>query len=63
MVLIERKGPVVPVHIPTDNATETFFSLESGRDSTFVLGALLKTCRLFYQDQEDWMIFYKVSSE
>ncbi|KAL7798616.1 hypothetical protein V8C43DRAFT_328552 [Trichoderma afarasin] len=59
MVLIERKGPVVPVHIPKDNATETFFSLGSGRDSTFVLDALLKTCRLFYQDQEDWMIFYK----
>ncbi|KAL5083704.1 hypothetical protein Trisim1_000973 [Trichoderma cf. simile WF8] len=59
MVLIERKGPVVPVHIPTDNATETFFSLGSGRDSTFVLDALLRTCRLFYQDQEDWMIFYK----
>ncbi|KKO97772.1 hypothetical protein THAR02_10119 [Trichoderma harzianum] len=56
---IERKGPVVPVHIPTDNATETFFSLGSGRNSTFVLDTLLKTCRLFYQDQEDWMIFYK----
>ncbi|KAF3072834.1 hypothetical protein CFAM422_004723 [Trichoderma lentiforme] len=56
---IERRGPVVPVHIPRDNATETFFSLGSGRDSTFVLDALLRTCRLFYQDQEDWMIFYR----
>ncbi|PKK43124.1 hypothetical protein CI102_12194 [Trichoderma harzianum] len=57
---IECKGPVMPVHIPRDNATETFFSLRrSDQDSIFVLNALMKTCRLFYQDQEYWMLFYK----
>ncbi|KAL7913373.1 hypothetical protein GGI35DRAFT_490032 [Trichoderma velutinum] len=59
MLLVKRKGPVIPVHIPRDTATETFFSMETGRNRTFVLDAISKTCQLFYRDQEDYMIFYK----
>ncbi|KAJ4858387.1 hypothetical protein T069G_06654 [Trichoderma breve] len=59
MLLVKRKGPVIPVHIPHDSTMETFFSLEKGQNRTFALEALLKTCRLFYQDQEDHMVFYK----
>ncbi|KAL6694653.1 hypothetical protein J3F84DRAFT_400333 [Trichoderma pleuroticola] len=59
MLLVKREGPVIPVHIPRDTATETFFSMEVNQNITFVLNNILGTCRLFYQDQEDHMIFYK----
>ncbi|KAL6800613.1 hypothetical protein GGI42DRAFT_360924 [Trichoderma sp. SZMC 28013] len=59
MLLVKREGPVIPVHIPRDTATETFFSMEDDQNITFVLNTILRTCRLFYQDQEDHMVFYK----
>ncbi|UKZ55494.1 hypothetical protein TrVGV298_009318 [Trichoderma virens] len=59
LLLVRPSGPVMPVHIPRDTATETFFSVEMSPNVTFDLDAIMQTCRLFYQDQEDYLIFYK----
>lgn len=61
MLLVDSGEPITPVHIPRDTGTEIFFTMEKKRDIILALDALLKTCRLFYQDQEDYMIFYMVS--
>ncbi|KAL7962698.1 hypothetical protein V8C34DRAFT_324467 [Trichoderma compactum] len=58
MLLVERKVPITPVHIPRDTGSETFFTIEKNQSIILALDALLKTCRLFYQDQEDYMVFY-----
>ncbi|KAL7934460.1 hypothetical protein V8C35DRAFT_279631 [Trichoderma chlorosporum] len=49
----------MPVHIPKEYATETFFSVESTPKVTLALDAIMQTCRLFYRDQEDYLTFYK----
>ncbi|KAL6877957.1 hypothetical protein HDV57DRAFT_118658 [Trichoderma longibrachiatum] len=66
-LLVVKQGnneSIFPVHIPTYSATERFVCMDWSHGVTNVtlqLDAIMQTCKLFYNDQEVHLLFYKLN--